>query len=111
MSKQTNKAVTDAVNGSPKTTPPADPPPPMNGLPPGVIAVAPDDPRIPRECVLRVSGQDLQAILAGIDELPGRISRHVHARITAQVNEQIRAALEPPAAPPIPPPPAVPAKQ
>lgn len=57
----------------------------------------PNDPRIPRECDLHVTAQELQAIYAGLDELPGKIGREVFNKISAQVQKQIDAALAPPA--------------
>lgn len=58
------------------------------------MAVAP-----PEFAQLTVNGRELQIIYAGLDELPGKISRELYDKIRSQVQAQIAAheAAQPPA--------------
>lgn len=43
------------------------------------------------EATLKVNGKDLQAIYAGLDELPGKFGREVYNKMSAQVQAQLDA--------------------
>ena len=55
---------------------------------------------VPLTATLTVSGKDLQVIYLALDELPGKLSRELFAKLSAQVQAQIDAATKEPPAPP-----------
>ena len=42
-----------------------------------------------KQVVLTVSAQELTTVLAALDELPGRISRPLHLKLSQQVEQQL----------------------
>lgn len=55
---------------------------------------------LPTTCTLTVTGNELQILYRALDELPGKFSRELFAKLSGQVQAQINAAKS--AAPPSP---------
>lgn len=49
-----------------------------------------------KQATLTVTPDQLAAILAGLDELPGKLGRALYAELTSQVRAQMEAHAAPP---------------